>query len=101
MRILAVGFPLPHKDVDNYTPLTAPSYFDYDALFIDPASVTASAASLLAAEREFEAFDGRPVLNAPSSATTVSAADQLRRRLDETRRLLESGGTVALMGRPN
>jgi hypothetical protein len=101
MRILAVGFPLPNKDIDNYSPLTAPSYFDYDGVFIDPASVTASAASLLAGEREFEAFDGRPVLNAPTTATSVSAADQLRRRLDETRRLLEMGGTVVVAARPN
>lgn len=101
MRVLAIGFPLPNKDIDNYTPLTAPSYFDYDGLFIDPASVTASAASLLASDREFEAFDGRPVLNAPTTATSVSAADQLRRRLDETRRLLEMGGTIVVVARPN
>jgi hypothetical protein len=101
MRVLVIGFPLPNKDIDNYSPLTAPSYFDYDGLFIDPASVTGSAAALLGAEREFEAFDGRPVLNAPTTATTVSAADQLRRRFEETQRLLESGGTVVVMGRPN
>lgn len=101
MRVLAIGYPLPNKDIDNYSPLTAPSYFDYDGLFIDPLSVTASAASLLGGEREFEAFDGRPVLNAPTTASTVSAADQLRRRQDETRRLLEAGGTVVVAARPN
>jgi hypothetical protein len=101
MKLLAIGYPLPNKDIDNYNPLTAPSYFDYDGLFIDPASVTSSAAALLAGDKEFEAFDGRPVLIAPTTATTVSAADQLRRRLDETRRVLEAGGTVVVMGRPN
>jgi hypothetical protein len=101
VRILAIGFPLPNKDIDNYNPLTAPSYFDYDGLFIDPASVTSSARALLASEREFEAFDQRAVLNVPTTATSVSAADQLRRRLDETTRLLEMGGTVIVVGRPN
>ncbi len=101
MRVLVIGFPLPNKDIDNYTALTAPSYFDYDGLFVDPASITASVQSLLAGEREFDAFDGRPVLNAPTTASGVSAADQLRRRLDETRRVLETGGTVIVLARPN
>ena len=101
MRVLVIGFPLPNKDIDNYTALTAPSYFDYDGLFVDPASITASVQSLLAGEREYDAFDGRPVLNAPTTASGVSAADQLRRRTDETRRVLEMGGTVMVIGRPN
>lgn len=101
MRVLVIGYPLPNKDIDNYTALTAPSYFDYDGLFVDPASITASVQSLLAGEREFDAFDGRPVLNAPTTASGVSAADQLRRRMDETRRVLESGGVVIVLARPN
>jgi hypothetical protein len=101
MRILVIGFPLPNKDMENYSVLTGPSYFDYDGLFIDPASITGSVRSLLEGEREFEAFDGRPVLNAPGTASNASAADQVRRRLDETQRLLEAGGTVMVMARPN
>jgi len=101
MRLLAIGFPLPNAEIDNYNVFTAPSYHDYDALFIDPASITKTARDLVESGTEFEAFDGRPVLNAPTSASAVSGADQARRRADETRRLLEAGGIVVVAARPD
>lgn len=101
MRLLVVGFPMPEPRIDNYNPFNAPSFFDYDAMVVDPASFTAVTADLLAGTREFEAQDGRPVLNVPTSASVVSAADQLRRRADETQRLLAAGGTVVVLARPN
>jgi len=101
MRLLVVGFPMPEPRIDNYNPFNAPSFFDYDAMVVDPASFTTVTADLLAGEREFEAQDGRPVLNVPTSASVVSAADQLRRRADETQRLLAAGGTVVVLARPN
>jgi hypothetical protein len=101
MRLLVIGFPLPNVEIDNYTALTAPSYSDYDAVCVDPASITRSVRELVEDGREFEAFDGRPVLNAPTSASAVSGADQLRRRAEETRRLLDAGGTVIVVGRPD
>lgn len=101
MRLLAIGYALPNPEIDNYNVLTAPSYFDYDALFLDPASITATVGQLLEGGTEFEAFDGRPVINAGSTAAAVSAADQVRRRLAEAERLLERGGVVVVVGRPN
>ncbi|MEP7216888.1 MAG: hypothetical protein ABI782_11605 [Anaerolineaceae bacterium] len=101
MRLLAIGYALPDAEIDNYSVFSAPSYSDYDALFIDPASITHAVQQLISGATEFTAFDDRPVLNAPSSASAVSGADQIRRRADETRRLLESGGTVVVMARPN
>lgn len=101
VRILAIGFPLPNVSFDNYNPLTAPSYNDYDALVIDPLSITTTAKALLEEAAEYEAFDGRPVINAPTSASAVSAAEQFRRRADETRRLLEAGGLVVVLARPD
>lgn len=101
MRVLAIGFALPNVAVDNYNPLTAPSYNDYDVLFIDPASIDRTVREVLSGEKEYNAMDGRPVINAPTSASTVSIADQLRRRLDETRRLLDDGGLVVVIGRPD
>ena len=101
MRILAIGYPLPNVAIDNYNALTAPSYNDYDALIIDPASITRVAKDLAEGAVEFEAFDDRPIINAPTSASAVSASDQLRRRADETRRLLEAGGLVVVFGRPD
>jgi hypothetical protein len=101
MRILSIGFPLPNVAIDNYSALTAASYNDYDVLVIDPASITRDVNDLLAGAKTFDAQDGRPVLNAPTTATTVSATDQLRRRSDETARLLEAGGLVVALGRPD
>ncbi|HMO96535.1 MAG TPA: hypothetical protein PKD27_10480 [Tepidiformaceae bacterium] len=101
MRILAIGYALPNVAVDNYNPLTAPSYNDYEVLFIDPIGIDRTVRELLNTEKEYTAMDGRPVLNAPTSAASVSIADQLKRRIDETRRLLEDGGLVVVAARPD
>ncbi len=101
MRLLAIGFSLPSPDIDNYSVLTAPSYFDYDALLVDPESLTAIAARLGEEGAEFEAQDGRPVINGPSSAAAAGAADQFLRRHEETQRFLDHGGVVIVLGRPN
>ena len=101
MRLLAIGYAMPDPAIDNYNVATAPSYSDYDALFVDPASITATVQAILSEGKDYEAFDGRPVLNVASSPTAASMADQLRRRTDETQRLLEAGGVVFVAGRPN
>jgi len=101
MRVLSIGYALPNVDIDNYNVLTAPSYFDYEALVIDPASITKVVGQVLDEGQLYEAHDGRPVVNAQSTASAVSIADQVRRRTGETQRLLEAGGTVIVMGRPN
>ncbi len=101
MRVLSISFPLPNVAVDNYNPVTAPNYNDYDALIIDPAGIDRVVRELVEEGKEYEAFDGRPVLNIPGSATAAGLADQLRRRQEETRRLLEAGGLVVVLGRPD
>jgi len=101
VRILSIGYPLPNPSIDNYSALTAPSYNDYDAMIVDPASITKQARDLGEQGMELEAFDGRPILNAPTTASSVSAADQFRRRIDETRRLLDAGGIVVVLARPD
>ncbi|MEO9254012.1 MAG: hypothetical protein ABI305_00600 [Tepidiformaceae bacterium] len=101
MRILVIGYALPDPEIDNYNPFTAPNYSDYDALVIDPLSITREARNLVEGTQEYIAFDERPVINGPTSATAVSGADQLKRRAAETRRLLEYGGTVIVFARPN
>lgn len=101
MRLLVIGYALPDSAIDNYNVFSAPSYTDYDAVFVDPSSITAAVAQLLDDGRDFEAFDGRPVVNAATTASAVAAADQLRRRTDETARFLEAGGLVLVAARPN
>ncbi|MGI8927812.1 MAG: hypothetical protein ACR2HN_14395, partial [Tepidiformaceae bacterium] len=101
MRLLAIGYALPDVAIDNYNVFTAPSYSDYEAVFVDPASITGVVGQLLDGDKAFEAFDGRPVLNSASTAAGVDASDQLRRRGDEKQRLLEAGGVVVVPVRPN
>ena len=101
MQILTIGYSLPNQAVDNHTILNAPSITDYDAAFIDPEAVTQAVQQLLEGERPFNAQDGRPVVNGATTATEVSAADQLLRRKEEAERFLSQGGTLFLVGRPN
>ncbi len=101
MRVLTVGIALPNVDVDNYNALTAPSYFDYDVVYVDPATITTVARQMIEGEKPFESFDGRPIINGATSASGLSAADQFKRRAEETQRLLEAGGVVVVAGRPN
>lgn len=101
MRILTIGYSLPHPDVDNHTILNAPALTDYEAIFVDPEAITTAVQQLLEGERPFNAQDGRPVVNSATTATQVSAADQLMRRGEEAERFLEQGGTLFVVGRPN
>lgn len=101
MQILTIGYSLPNQSVDNHTVLNAPSITDYDAAFIDPEAITEAVQQLLDGERPFNAQDGRPVVNGATTATEVSAADQLMRRKEEAERFLAQGGTIFLVGRPN
>jgi len=101
MRVLSLGMALPNASIENYNFLTAPSFFDYDALVVDPDSVTRVAREFVEDGTSLNAQDGRPVVNGSTTASGVSAADQLRRRAEETQRLLERGGTVVVIGRPN
>ena len=56
---------------------------------------------LLEGERPFNSHDGREVVNGATTATQVSAADQLLRRAEEAQRFLEQGAPLFVIGRPN
>ncbi|MFN0095237.1 MAG: hypothetical protein ACKVVT_10765, partial [Dehalococcoidia bacterium] len=100
MRLLTIGYALPNVDVDNHSVFNAPSFFDYEAMLIDPAAFTAQAAKFLDGE-EFATHDDRPIVNGAGSPTTAAAAEHLRRRGDEAARLLDAGGAIIVMARPN
>ena len=40
MRILSLGFPLPGAPIDNHDFASAPSFFDYAAIVVDPHAVS-------------------------------------------------------------
>ena len=84
MQVITIGYSLPNTKVDNHNVLNAPSYTDYEALFVNPSSITTTVSELLEGNKEFSAQDGRPIINGSTTASAVAAADQVRRRSDET-----------------
>jgi hypothetical protein len=101
MRLLVIGMPLPNQKIDNYSFFSAPSFFDYDAVLIDPAAIVQAVNDVLNGGAAHATAADEPIVNAPSNGLQVGLADLLKRRRDETERLLERGGTVALFARPS
>jgi hypothetical protein len=99
-RILSLGFPLPGVNVDNYTFLSAPSFFDYDALVVDPAALSALIEGVLDDSVEATTFGGARVRNNPETVADVALGDLLLRRHGETRALLQRGGVVVCFAHP-
>ena len=101
MRLLLVGFPLPNPAFDNYTFLQAPSFYDYDAVVIEPAQVSKVIEDVLTRSEDHQTYAGEPVLNEPAGPFVVGLADHLQRRRDETERLLAAGKLLIVFARPN
>ncbi len=101
MRILALGVPLPGPQIDNYTFASAPSFFDYDALVVDPAALSQLIEQLIDSAAAYATHFDQPVANAATSPLAIGLADLLRRRQDETARLLARGGVVVCLAYPD
>ncbi len=101
MRVLVIGFPLPDPLIDNYSFVSAPSFFDYDALVVDPSSVSQVIEEVVEGTAERATHFNEPVVNGPTSPLAVGLADLLRRRQDETARLLARGGLVVCFAYPD
>lgn len=99
-RILSLGFPLPGPQVDNYNFLTGPSFFDYDAIVVDPHALSALIESVITGAVDVSTFVGDPIRNGPPSPGLASLADVLLRRSDETVRLLANGGVIVCFAHP-
>ncbi len=99
-RILSLGFPLPGPQVDNHTFLTAPSFFDYDAIVVEPHALSLLIEGVVDGSVEATTFGGVPIANAPTTAGSAALGDVLSRRRDETRELLANGGVVVCFARP-
>jgi hypothetical protein len=93
-RILSLGFPLPGPLVDNYNFLSAPSFFDYDALVIDPAALARLIDGVVAGTMGASTFADAAVRNDAAADDAVRLAAILERRRAETAKLLENGGLV-------
>lgn len=99
-RILSLGFPLPGTQVDNYNFLSAPAFFDYDAIVVDPHALSSLIESMCAGETEATTYGDVPVRNAAATPTTGSLADILHQRRAEVVRLLENGGAIICFAHP-
>src|ERR1700694_3086059 len=96
MRILSLGFPLPGPAIDNFTFLNAPSFFDYDALIVDPRAVSQLVDEVLSGA-EHTSYSGERIVNGQSGRDCVSLEEMLPHRAAETARLLARGGLVVCL----
>jgi hypothetical protein len=101
MRILSLGFPMPGPPVDNHSFASAPSFFDYDALVVDPKALSQLIEEIADGSGEHTTRSGDRVVNGPTGPGAVGLADLLRDRRDETARLLARGGAVVCLAYPN
>ena len=91
---------MPGVRVDNYNFCSAPSFFDYDAIVVDPGALSKLIEGVLDGSVEAKTFSDRRVVNAPEHADEVALGDVLLRRRDETRALLDHGGVIVCFAHP-
>ncbi len=99
-RILSIGYPLPGPLVDNYSFLSAPSFFDYDALVVDPAAVARAIEGVVDGSAPAATFTDVPVVNVAAADAAASLAAIIARRRDETAQLLANGGALVCIAHP-
>ncbi len=99
-RILSLGFPLPGPLVDNYNFFSAPSFFDYDALVVDPAECSRLLDAVIDGTAEAVTFNDARVRNDAAADPAVSLAAILARRRDEAAKLLHNGGLIVCFLHP-
>jgi hypothetical protein len=102
VRILSIGAPLPDSQIDNYDWGSAPSFFDYDAIIVDPAvAVSELIEGILRKGSSPLTYSDEPIEDGPTTSLSVGLADLLRRRQEETLRLLGRGGLVVCFAYPD
>jgi hypothetical protein len=101
MRILSLGFPMPGPQVTNHSFANAPSFFDYEAIVVNPLAVSQFIEEIVSGEREHATRDGARIVNGPGTTGTVALADLLRDRRDETAGVLRRGGMVVCIAYPS
>lgn len=99
-RILSLGFPMPGPQVDNYNFVSAPSFFDYDAIVVDPSQLSSLIEGVIGGALEARTFGDRVVANAPEGPTQADLAGVLLRRRQETQLALDRGCIVICFAHP-
>lgn len=100
-RTLVIGIPLPHLTYDNYSFLSAPSFFDYRRMIVEAAAVSQVVEEVVAGSAEHRTFGGQRVTNGPSSARAMGLADLLLLRRREMERFLDRGGMAVVFAYPD
>ncbi|MBI1884910.1 MAG: hypothetical protein HYS09_01100 [Chloroflexi bacterium] len=95
MRTLVIGLPLPHVSFDNFSFLSAPSFFDYEAMIVEAAAVSRVIEDVMEGRAEHRTHDSLPVVNGPGGTSAMGLTDLLRVRRLETERFLGRGGLLA------
>ena len=101
MRILSLGIGLPDAAIDNYNWASALSFYDYDAIVVEPSQAVSRLIEGIIKGEQYKTYDDIPVADGPTTAETVGLSELLRRRRDETERLLAKGGLVVVFGHPD
>jgi hypothetical protein len=92
LRVLALGIGLPDAQVDNYDWASALSFYDYDAVVVDPANaVSKLIEGVIKRGESFLTYTDDPVEAGPGTTETVSLLELLKRRREETARHLARG----------
>lgn len=101
MRTLVIGIPLPHVTFDNYSFISAPSFFEYGRMIVEMAAVSGVVEEVVAGEGEHKTYVGQPVVNGPTSAEAFGLADLLAMRRREAERFLARGGVLVCFAHPD
>jgi len=102
VRVLSLGQGLPEPSIDNYNWASALSFYDYDAVIVDPAeAVSKFVESVIRGEGDYRTYDDVPVAEGPTTADRAGLVDLLRERREEVERLLARGGLVVCFAYPD
>ena len=101
MRILSLGIGLPDAAIDNYNWASALSFYDYDAIVVEPAQGVSRLIDGLVKGDQYKTYDDIPIADGPTTSETFGLSELLRRRRDETERLLAKGGIVVVFAHPD
>lgn len=101
MRILSLGFPMPGPRVDNYNFLSAPTFSDYEAIVVEPGSLSRLIEEVIEGQGDHRTLFDEPVVNGPTGPNAVGLADLLRDRQRQTARALAGGAVVVVFAYPD
>ncbi len=100
MRLLSIGYPMPHRLIDNHTIFNAPTLFDYAAIIVDPNSTLSAIAEAAEARGEHLTHSDLPVVDGETTDGTAGLAELLKRRRDEFARALDQGAIIVVLTHP-